>query len=577
MAILDEIANIVESRDEDGKLYIMVYPETEKEPLIEKFTELYENVLGGDLELVKRVIKKASGSWECIGDIPIDYDRELDQLITVKTNPMKVYMGVSIDAKAKNLTVDKLLARLKIVGVVFGIKHNVLEDILVKQLYEQFHLVAEGVPPIEGYDGSLEMKVNTEKSSEPKKLEDGSVDYREISAFTTIFAGDIIGTQIPADHGTPGTDVLGNAVPPKPRKEFVMKPAQFISVSEDGKNLVADTTGVLINKAGLLSIKERLELKNVDYNTGNVRFPGAIDVEGNVAADFCVESESDIVIHGMVESATIKSKGGSVKISGGIIGKNNTFISAKTAISINFAQDTDFECIEGDVNVGNYMHHCNVICKNYKTLNEKSAVVGGKIEANESITVSNSSNEEGVATELTLYSQLEKELIAKRAKLEEVQKPLAELLKNSDYAYKNKTTAIKTFGYKEGSPQYNDYLASKKKYEEIKAKSELVENNLTAINAKLAEERQHTGHIAILKNGFAGTVIKIGRYKYYIKDNVFARKYYLEGAEIVGGPLIAVKTPEGKDGANEQASADRPDTITIQTKKQYGLKKGTED
>jgi len=570
MAIMDDIAGVVECRDEDGELYIMVYPETDKKLLTEKLTEIYENAVDGDLALVKKVINMASGKWECVGNIPIEYDRDLDHLITVKTSQMKAYMGVTMEAKSKNLTVDKLLARLKIVGVVFGIKREVLEDILVKQLFEQHLLVAEGIPPIEGKDGSIEMKLNTEKSSKPKVLDDGSVDFREIEAFTTVFAGDVIATQIPADYGTPGKDVLGNDVPPKPRKEYIMKPAPFISVSPDGKDLIADTTGVLINKGGVLSIKERLEIKTVDYNTGNVRFPGTIEIEGNVAAGFCVESESDIIIHGMVESATIKTKGGLVKISGGITGKNNTLISAKTSISVNFAQDAEFECIEGDVNVASYLRHCNVICKNFKTLNEKSSVIGGKIEASETITVSNASNEEGVATELALYSQVEKELIAKRIKLEEVQKPLAELLKNAEYIYKSKATAIKTFGYKAGSPQYNDYLAVKKKYEEVKAKNDLVENNLVAINTKFAEERLHSGVIKISKNGYTGTTIKIGKYKHPLKDNVLGREFYLDGPEIICGQLGAKAAADHKHGEEQSGtSAHRPETITVETRKQY--------
>ena len=550
MAIMDEIQNFVECMEEDGKLYIMVYPETNKEPLIEAFTGLYKNALGGDLELVKAAVKKASGKWECIGDMPIEYDRDLDKLIMVKTSPMKVYMGITTEAKSKNLTVDMLLARLKIVGVVFGIKRDVLENMLVKQLYEQNLLVAEGILPIEGRDGSIEMNVRTERSSQPKTREDGSVNFREIDSFTTIFAGDVIATQIPADHGTPGKDVLGNDVPPKPRKEYVLKPAQFISVSEDGKNLIADTTGVLINKNGILSIKERLEIKTVDYDTGNIRFPGIIEIEGNVSAGFCVESESDIIIQGTVESANIISKGGSVKIGGGITGKNNTKISAKTAIALNFAQDASFDCVDGDITVAGYLRHCAVICKNFKTINEKSSVIGGKVEASENITVSNVSNNEGIATELTLYSQFEKELIAKREKLEEVIKPLGELYKNLDYLHKSKATAVKTFGYKDNTPQYAEYLAAKKKFEEIKAKSELVENNLKAIKEKLAAESKIPGVITISKSGFPGTVIKIGKYKSMLKTDIFGKEYYLKGAEVLSGPIgiKAAKDAEERQG-----------------------------
>jgi uncharacterized protein (DUF342 family) len=539
MTIIEGLQKVVECKEEDGKLYIIVTPQIDKSVLMNTFVNQYTNVLNGDLDLVKSVIEKASGDWESVGDFPIAYDEEFDKLIEVKANPMKAYMKISSEAIArKKLTFKTLIHRLSRAKVIEGINFDALEEILKKNICEIDVEVAVGIEPTLGRAGEVKMEVNLQRNTSPKKREDGTVDYREILAFTTVNKGDIIASQVPAEQGEPGIDIFGNEVPAKPQKEYELKPAIFVSVSPDGKNLIADSTGVLMNKDGVLSIKEYLELDDIDFNTGNIRFPGKIMINGNVWPGFIVESSGDILIHGGVEAATIKTFEGSIKIEGGITGKNNTLISAKNEVMINFAQDAKIECLEGTVKVESYLHHCKVICKEFVTIKDTASIIGGKIEAVDDITLKNCSNESGVTTELVLFDPLEKELNNKREQLKEARVQIDRVYTPLEKNLKNKLSIVKTFGYKEGSPQYAAYETAKQNFESIKEKSELVEDNLKKIESALSKIGQKTGcFISILGNGYAGTRMQIGKYSHLIKSDVFKRKFFIADAEIINSPI----------------------------------------
>ena len=532
MAIIDEIQRIIECREEGKKLYIMVYPQTDKTVAMNAFYNIYKNVLNGDLDLVKRVIDKASGQWECIGDTPLVYDEELNKLIEVKANPMSAYMKITLPASKKDLTVNHLVHRLGKAGVVFGINMEILKEVIEKNFWEQDIPVASGVEPTLGYDGGMEMKVNLAESIHPKKLEDGSVDYREIMAFTVVNKGDVIASQIPAKQGKPGKNVFGEEIPAKEQKEYELKPSNFISVTEDKRNLVADQTGVLINRGGVLSIKEHLELEDIDFNTGNVRFPGKIMINGNVAPGFTVESDSDIFIRGSVEAATIKSTNGSIQIKSGISGKNNTTISAKNEVEINFAQDANIECIDGLVTVYSYTRHCQIICKNFKTVSDRASIIGGKIEAIEEITVANCSNKDSVLTQLVIFDPVVKELTGKEIQLKTIMTQLEKVYVPLKKDYEGKRDRIKAFGYAPNTPQYAIYEAARQKFEGVKKKYDLVEGSINEINTILSKSVELNGSISICGDGYVGTHLQIGNHELILKNDVFGRKYFLKKGEI---------------------------------------------
>jgi len=535
MSIIENIQKVVECKEQSGKIYIVVYPETDKTVVMGTFVNQYKQVINADMDLVKSVIDRASGEWECVGDTPIPYDINFDRFVEVKANPMAAYMIVTQAAVAKRPTVAVLKYRLKRSGVICGIKEDVLKKIVEEKLWDTEFVVAEGIKAVEGRDGGVKLNVSIEKSAKPQTREDGTVDYREISAFAVVKQGDAIATRIQSEPGVPGKDIYGKEIPVKPRKEFELKPSEGISVSPDGNNLVAEKTGVLICKSnGLLTIKEHLELGNVDFDTGNVKFPGKIFIKGSVSSGFTVESYSDIVINGAVDSATIRSTGGSVRIKGGISGKGNTMISAKKEVRVNFAQDTKIDCLEGRVLVESYLRHCEIVCKEFVTLKAEGSVIGGKIEATHSIEVANCSNEDETITELIIFDPVLKALSAKKIMWHDAIVQINRMYAPVEKDYKNKYTYVKALGSKPGSQEYIVYEAAKQKYEALKQKHDWIENNIKTVDEELAKviESGKNCFITIANKGYGGTRIQFGKVVYNPKGEVYARRFYLNGAEV---------------------------------------------
>jgi len=535
MSIIENIQKVVECKEQSGKIYIIVYPETDKSVVLGTFTNQYRQVLNADMDLIKSVVDKASGQWECVGDSPIPYDINFDRFIEVKANPMSAYMIVTEPAIAKRPTVDMLRYRLKRSGVICGIKEDVLKQIITERLWEMEFMVAEGIKPVDGKDGGVKFNVSIEKSAKPQTREDGTVDYREISAFAVVKQGDSIATRIPSIPGTPGKDVYGKEIPVKSQKEYELKPSDGIAVSPDGNNLIAEKTGVLVCKSnGVLSIKEYLELGNVDFDTGNVKFPGKVIVKGGVSAGFTVEGGMDVVVNGSVESATIKSIEGSVRIKGGIAGKGSTVISAKKEVRVNFAQDTKINCLEGRVVLESYLRHCEIVCKDFVTLKADGSVIGGKIEATHSIEVANCSNEDETITELIIFNPMVKELTAKKTMWHDAAVQVNKMYAPLEKDYKNKYTYVKALGSKPGSQEYVVYEAAKQKYEAIKQKHDWIENNMKTVEEELAKviDSGKNCFVTIANVGYGGTRIQFGKVIYNPKGEVFARKFYLDGADV---------------------------------------------
>ena len=536
MAIIDNLRKVVECREDDGKLFILVNPQTNKDAAMEMFRLQYRGVLNGNLELIQKVINKAAGQWECVGDMPEAYNINFDRFIEVRVKPESATMRIMSVVDDQNPTFRSLMHRLKNSGVVFGIKEDVLKEMIAKKIYDTDVLVAEEIPPVEGKDGEIKYNVNLDKNSTPKMNADGTVDFREIAAFPTVLKGDVIASTTPAEQGTHGTNIFGKDTAVRLRRDYILKPSAGIIVSEDGRELIADATGVLINNGGVLSIKDSLELQDVDFETGNVRFPGNVIIFGSVKAGFIVESESNILVHGMVESATLKA-GGIIQIKGAVVGKNNTLISAKERVEISFAQEAKIDCLTGPVEVKSYLRHCKVVCKDFYTLKDDASIIGGIVEATDSIKIAECSNEDEVLTELVIFDPYVKELTGKRAQFMDAKTQIDKVYGPLERDFRNKQSYVKALGHKPGSQEYYVFEMAKQKFEAVKQKYDLVEAQIKKIDELLSKPTTKSGSISIRGKGYGGMRLKIGKATYTPKGEIYGRKFYLDGADIASTPL----------------------------------------
>jgi uncharacterized protein (DUF342 family) len=86
-----------------------------------------------------------------------------------------------------------------------------------------------------------------------------------------------------------------------------------VNISEDGLTLSAAIEGCLFWKAGQLTVDVIYHISgDVDYSTGNVKFDGAILIDGDVRSGFRVDATGSIYINGSVEAAEVYSEKGDI-------------------------------------------------------------------------------------------------------------------------------------------------------------------------------------------------------------------------------------------------------------------------
>lgn len=227
-----------------------------------------------------------------------------------------------------HLQISSVVEKIQELGIKTGIrKMEVLRACEAREpgVFE----IARGVEPQQGQDGWLELKVNTELlKNEPKVLENGKVDFREIQTIPNVDAGQVIAMVHPPAAGKPGMTVTGETVPPPPTKELVVQTRKGADLIEDGMKIVAlDSGRPHIEYQGnvvRVSVMPRLyHAADVDLASGNLRFMGDIEVQGNVEEGMAVEALGDVLIHGLSNRATITS-GNRILIQGSVINSQLT-------------------------------------------------------------------------------------------------------------------------------------------------------------------------------------------------------------------------------------------------------------
>ena len=79
---------------------------------------------------------------------------------------------------------------------------------------------------------------------------------------------------------------------------------------------------------------------NVDIETGHIKHPGAVLVDGDVLAGARVEADGDIEVRGTVEASYIHT-GGSLTVHGGIAGMGEGTVKAAGSVYAKYILEAD--------------------------------------------------------------------------------------------------------------------------------------------------------------------------------------------------------------------------------------------
>ncbi len=394
------------------------------------------------------------------------------------------------------------------------IKNDVLENIFDKSLFNQDFTIAEGIAPVDGAAGKLNYYVEQDKPLQEEK-EDGSVNFKETDFVKQVKKGQVLADALVPKKGTDGVSVTGEIITAIQYDPEVLPYGRNTEEAEKNENqLIASVDGVVTIKQRKINVDPVLLIKtDVDYETGNIDFNGALIIRGGVKSGFSVKVAGDITISQIVEDAEITA-GGEVKLKGGFLGTGKGNLNADGDVTLSFAENQNIYS-GGDIKVTDALLNSTVEADGKVFVTGRKGVLGGSVSASDSIEVQSAGSDAFTKTLLSIG--------VKR----EVKEKMEEYKEN---AQNNKTSTIKIDGMIQRFEQLKRIkktLPDKEKAQFVKTlhiKKKLLEDAgvLEKIKRELDEEytKFDNAYVKVKDKAYPGVTIEIGGTKMTVEETL---------------------------------------------------------
>ncbi len=310
-----------------------------------------------DLSVLESAIAAASNAFVVVGDVSGAGREPAPVRAHASKDGTKAYINMAEPQEGQlDADVDLLLAVLDDAGVKAGIQKDRLEDLFENPVYDQPVVVAVAQSPENGKNAEIvvEFDQTVDRSKLLAEIE-GRVDYRELSIISTVEEGQLLATKKPATSGVSGFLVTGVELVGKSGADVALHAGKNTRLSEDGLQVFATAPGRPALRKGRVDVEPECVLQDVNLETGNINFNGAVSVRGSVEDDFTVEATGPILVRGGVGASRLIS-GDDIIVTGGIHGKGHSLIRAGGNVYAKFLEDVFVEAGGGVYVTGGIMH-----------------------------------------------------------------------------------------------------------------------------------------------------------------------------------------------------------------------------
>lgn len=420
-------------------------------------------------------------------------------------------------------------------GFKYGLKAKLVTNLITLarnsdpgSVIEQTIIV--GKPVENGKDAYVEpvVKLFSESSRNPTVFEDGSFDMRDLGDIQSVSIGQVVAKKIPATQGTPGIDIYGKKLSPKPGADFELKDTDSTEVSADDPNLlIATKQGLLRQDGNKVVVDDVFKVKELTVKDGHIKFDGSVIVEKDVDPDMRIEATGDVFVGGFVQSGAIICDG-DLTIVGGTSGKKldegetvdgqqlTCHLQAKT-IAVAFASSTEL-IAEDQIIVNKQLTNCyaeadSLILGDIEKPTGK--IIGGEVYLANTLLVGEIGNESELQVRINMNREFDK--VSQQAlKLWQQQEALElqkiELATNSEYQLDNSTIKDIKLELKKITKEQQRILQARKLlqekrarlYQELKVKAfQTIYRNVTvklADKTLLFDETKKASTIQLVEN-----------------------------------------------------------------------------
>lgn len=183
-------------------------------------------------------------------------------------------------------------------------------------------VLARGTPPVHGRDGWLEFLPDASSTCPPGQ-DEGHVACSDRWPHFTVAPGHSVARLRPPTPGTPGVDVFGAHVAPRPGAVLELAPGPGIRLQKEdgGATLFVATAPGLVDVAwGEVTITPLTVIDgDVDLASGDISLPnGSAHVRGTVRSGVTLTVQRHVLVDEAVENARVRC-GGDLMVRGGIV------------------------------------------------------------------------------------------------------------------------------------------------------------------------------------------------------------------------------------------------------------------
>ena len=287
-------------------------------------------------------------------------------------------------------------------------KYNVLYGIQQEEMHKAFVecveegrivkdvLIARGDRPVNEILEYMQLNPLLNESETPGKADD-TVDHRARSPFIIVKKDQALAKQKSRKPGKEGQNVHGESI-----GYSVVRP-EGVSGGEntrmDGRFLLSDINGQMVVKNKVVSVSNSLVIKGpVGYATGNIVFPGDVEIEGPVSDGFKIYSGGSVTIKQTFDVTDAITKN-DLNVAGGIIGRGRALVKVGGALKTKFVENCQVACRKS-VNIDLEIINSRIFTLEALEMTDKGRIVGGDIYAVKGVRTGGIGKKGGKATRI---------------------------------------------------------------------------------------------------------------------------------------------------------------------------------
>lgn len=479
-----------------------------------------------DYEKIAQCLENQKGDSIKIAPFQDEFLIDSNLQIDVSKNKLEVTILLTEPSGGKILSATEIVDNLNKNNIRFGIINRKIEEVVNRQVFNQPILIAQGKAVINGEDGQIIYPFNDETASRNTIIdEDGRIDYKNLNRIRNVNEGTLLVEIIPPTEGINGMNVYGNEIIAKKGKEVLIKKGKNVVESEDGLKIYAAKDGEVHFIDGTIYVDEVININgDIDNETGNIQFNGKINIKGNVKSGFKVEAEGDIEIWGVVEGATLISKG-NIIIHRGVQGNNQAYLQCSGNLNVKYLENVRVKCggnVESDA-----ILHSDVTTKDKIIVSgKKGLIVGGDIKAGKEVKANVIGSNMGTITRIEVGIDPEEKKYYEQLKVE-----MLNIEKNIDSSKKAIELLNKISKKQQLTNEKQELLVkSLKTYKVLNAKYDDITKELQELSARFKEPNNGKVHVATTI--YTGVKVTIGSCSRQIYDELSNCTLYIKDGEV---------------------------------------------